>query len=58
VTAPVPYRVTDRRVETADTVTLELVGEDGPAFAPGQFAMLTAYGIGEVPISLSGGGRE
>jgi len=58
VTAPVPYRVTDRRVETADTVTLELIGEDGPVFAPGQFAMLTAYGIGEVPISLSGGGRD
>jgi len=58
VTAPVPYRVADRRVETADTVTLELAGEDGPlpAFRPGQFAMLTAYGIGEVPISLSGGG--
>jgi anaerobic sulfite reductase subunit B len=24
------------------------------AFAPGQFAMLTAFGIGEVPISVSG----
>jgi NAD(P)H-flavin reductase len=60
VTAPVPYRVATRRVETADTVTLELVNEDGPlpAFRAGQFAMLTAYGIGEVPISLSGGGRD
>ena len=60
MTAPVPYRVADRRVETADTVTLELVGENGPlpAFRPGQFAMLTAYGIGEVPISLSGGGSD
>jgi NAD(P)H-flavin reductase len=59
VTAPVPYRVADRRVETADTVTIELVNEAGPlpAFRPGQFAMLTAYGIGEVPISLSGGGN-
>src|SRR6478752_1162154 len=24
------------------------------AFGPGQFAMLTAYGVGEVPISVSG----
>lgn len=53
---PVLYRVADRRVETADTVTLDLVNDDQPlpAFRPGQFAMLTAYGIGEVPISLSG----
>lgn len=56
VTVPVPYRVAGRRVETADTVTIELTDESGalPAFRAGQFAMLTAYGIGEVPISLSG----
>jgi len=55
---PYPYRVVSRRVDTADTATLELERDTGPlpAFAPGQFAMLTAYGIGEVPISLSGGG--
>ncbi|MEU7906139.1 FAD/NAD(P)-binding protein [Actinoplanes sp. NPDC049118] len=53
---PQPYRVVSRRVDTADTVTFELAHDAGPlpAFAPGQFAMLTAYGIGEVPISLSG----
>lgn len=53
---PHPYRVLARRVDTADTVTLELAAEAEPlpAFAPGQFAMLTAYGIGEVPISISG----
>ncbi|RSM49327.1 oxidoreductase [Actinoplanes sp. ATCC 53533] len=53
---PQPYRVVSRRADTADTVTLELAHDAGPlpAFAPGQFAMLTAYGIGEVPISLSG----
>jgi anaerobic sulfite reductase subunit B len=53
---PHPYRVVSRRVDTYDTVTLELGHDTGPlpAFAPGQFAMLTAYGIGEVPISLSG----
>jgi NAD(P)H-flavin reductase len=48
--------VVTRRVDTGDTVTLELKhdAEPLPAFAPGQFAMLTAYGLGEVPISLSG----
>jgi anaerobic sulfite reductase subunit B len=53
---PHPYRVAARRVDTPDTVTVELApdGAPLPAFAPGQFAMLTAYGIGEVPISLSG----
>ncbi|SNY59302.1 FAD/NAD(P)-binding protein [Paractinoplanes atraurantiacus] len=53
---PVPHRIVDRRVDTADTVTVELapVGEALPAFRPGQFAMLTAYGIGDVPISVSG----
>jgi NAD(P)H-flavin reductase len=54
--APRPYRVTTRREDTPDTVTLELAHQAAPlpAFAPGQFAMLTAFGIGEVPISLSG----
>jgi NAD(P)H-flavin reductase len=53
---PRPYRVVSRRVDTVDTVTLELRhdAEPLPAFAPGQFAMLTAFGVGEVPISLSG----
>jgi len=53
---PHPYRVASRRVDTADTVTVELIPQAAPlpAFAPGQFAMLTAFGIGEVPISLSG----
>lgn len=57
---PVPYRIAARRADTADTVTMELepVADPLPAFAPGQFAMLTAYGIGEVPISLSGGARS
>jgi len=50
------YRVTSRREDTVDTVTLELTepSEPVPAFAPGQFAMLTAFGVGEVPISVSG----
>jgi anaerobic sulfite reductase subunit B len=57
-TAAVPtfYRVASRREDTDDTVTVELTEPDGPvpAFAPGQFAMLTALGVGEVPISVSG----
>jgi NAD(P)H-flavin reductase len=53
---PRPFRVTDTRRETHDTVTLELEALHGErlAFAPGQFTMLGAFGVGEVPISISG----
>jgi anaerobic sulfite reductase subunit B len=53
---PCFYRVASRREDTGDTVTVELAEPGGPvpAFAPGQFAMLTALGVGEVPISVSG----
>ncbi len=52
---PVPFRVRGARREMKDTVTLELTpGRGGFAFAPGQFNMLYAFGIGEVPISISG----
>jgi NAD(P)H-flavin reductase len=54
--APVPFRVSRRRRETADTWTLTLdpsAGE-GPTVEPGQFMMVYAFGIGEVPISVSG----
>lgn len=53
---PAPWRITRARREIADVVTLDLVPQSGevPAFAPGQFNMLYAFGIGEVPISLSG----
>lgn len=53
---PSRYRVVDRHRETVDTVTLGLDPVDTPlrAFRPGQFAMLYAFGIGEVPISVSG----
>lgn len=43
--------------ETHDTFTLTLdSGRDarGPAFAPGQFNMLYIWGVGELPISMSG----
>ena len=54
--APRPFRVVRRRRETADTWTLALEPVDGPPLqvAPGQFTMLYAFGIGEVPISVSG----
>ena len=52
---PEPYSVQQRRRETADTWTLELSAAGVPIETmPGQFSMLTAYGVGEVPISLSG----
>lgn len=55
-TEPVPYVVRGRRRDTADTVTLDLAPAAGApiAFAPGQFNMLFAFGVGEVPISVSG----
>jgi anaerobic sulfite reductase subunit B len=54
--APEPYVVRERGQETADTwtLTLERLGGDGPAVAPGQFVMLYVFGVGEVPISVSG----
>ena len=57
---PVPYRVVGREAETADTVTLRMepIRTAIPAIAPGQFTMLYAFGVGEVPISVSGTGGE
>jgi NAD(P)H-flavin reductase len=59
MTEPAPFRVVEKRRETHDTWTLRLRQEDGPPVAPfaaGQFAMLYAFGAGEVPISLSAHG--
>ena len=55
--APVAFRVAGRRRETGDTWTLELEPARGGRladFAPGQFAMLYAFGAGEAPVSVSG----
>ncbi|MEA2409569.1 MAG: hypothetical protein QOC77_130 [Thermoleophilaceae bacterium] len=56
VPLPAPFRVAGKRRETRDTWTLELEPVDMPAepFEAGQFAMLYAFGAGEVPISTSG----
>jgi NAD(P)H-flavin reductase len=54
---PALYRVRKVIRETSDTFTLELDSADGVparAFAPGQFNMLYVFGVGEVPISISG----
>ncbi|MBX7219369.1 MAG: FAD/NAD(P)-binding protein [Blastocatellia bacterium] len=54
---PVPYVVDKVRQETHDTFTLELNQpgtKAGFSFLPGQFNMLYVFGVGEVPISISG----
>lgn len=53
---PDVYRVQQVRRELPDIATLELIPLDGvvPAFMPGQFNMLYAFGIGEAAISISG----
>jgi len=49
------FRVRTRRQDTRDTVTLSLGPVDGAHldFAPGQFTMVYAFGVGEVPLSIS-----
>ncbi len=47
-------RLSALRRDTADTVSFDLEGWSAPGFLPGQFNMLYAFGIGEVPISISG----
>lgn len=58
---PEVWRVDRVRRETHDTFTLEL-GPERPgserAFEPGQFNMLYVFGVGEVPISISGDPRR
>ncbi len=53
---PRPFKVVKIWKELSDTFSMSLVPEDGQpiAFAPGQFNMLYVFGVGEVPISVSG----
>jgi NAD(P)H-flavin reductase len=53
---PAPFTVRRRHRETPDTWTLELEAPPGEelTYGPGQFTMLYAFGIGEVPVSISG----
>lgn len=59
--SPLPFLAPNRVVvtkaerECSDTVTLTLkCPQDYPAWQPGQFNMLYLFGLGEVPISISG----
>jgi len=52
-----PFIIRNFVDETYDTFTIDLEPENRPkdfAFAPGQFNMLYVFGVGEVPISISG----
>ena len=54
---PVPYRVVRATDETPDTATIDLepaTREALPPFVPGQFAMVYAFGVGDIPLSVSG----
>lgn len=53
---PRPFVVRRHRQDTRDTWTLVLEPADGAPmpFAPGQFTMMQAFGVGEAPISISG----
>jgi len=54
---PVPSVVRQLVKETPDTFTLTLErdrGHHGESFQPGQFSMLWVFGVGELPISISG----
>jgi NAD(P)H-flavin reductase len=52
---PVMRRVRRKTRNTHDTVTLEIEPGEAPApFGPGQFNMLYLFGLGEIPISISG----
>lgn len=53
-------RVRSRKRDAPDVWTIE-IAEEGThevGFGPGQFNMLTAFGVGEVPVSLSGDPAE
>ena len=56
VMAPVVYRIEKIRRETHDTRTLELkdIANGALSFLPGQFNMLYVFGMGEIPVSISG----
>lgn len=54
---PAPFCVRTVAKETPDTFTLTLSPQNGAgvsSFQPGQFSMLWVFGVGELPISISG----
>ena len=55
--APALAKVAAVTKESFDTFTLKIAAVDRyklPRFAPGQFSMLYVFGVGELPISISG----
>jgi NAD(P)H-flavin reductase len=58
---PLPFHVRSVRRETRDTFTLEFRPEDGVGYSPftaGQFNMMYVFGVGEVPMSITGDPRK
>ena len=55
---PLPHSVRQVVKETSDTFTLTLEAPSGNQFQPGQFSMLWVFGVGELPISISGDPAE
>jgi len=58
---PELFRIDRVKQETEDTFTLGLVPDEANAkfaYLPGQFNMLYVFGVGEVPISISGDPSE
>lgn len=56
-TTPVAYRVVRAVDESPDTARIDVepaAHEVLPPFAPGQFAMVYAFGVGDIPVSVSG----
>ncbi|MDZ7343566.1 MAG: FAD/NAD(P)-binding protein [candidate division KSB1 bacterium] len=54
---PARYKIRRVQRETPDTFTMEMTPVNGVHafnFAPGQFNMLYVFGVGEIPISISG----
>jgi len=53
---PENFRVTNLKRETRDVFTISLIPENGETFEfkPGQFNMIYVFGVGEIPISISG----
>lgn len=58
---PQPYIVKQVEEETPDTFSLAVHPSErvnGIAFLPGQFSMVSVFGVGELPISISGDPSE
>jgi NAD(P)H-flavin reductase len=55
---PAFTRIREVSQDTHDTFTMKLESPSGYSFRPGQFNMLYLFGVGEVPISMSGDAED